>query len=67
MPSARAGYYRRQADLCVRLSLAASQDDKTSSQLIALAHRYKTRADAIEREEEAAATVPKAPHGQEKA
>jgi hypothetical protein len=40
-------YFRRQADICFRLSLVASGQE-VSSQLMAMAHDYKTNADAIE-------------------
>ena len=50
MPSSRADYYRLQARLCVRLSLASSQDSDISERLIAMAQRFKARAEAIERE-----------------
>jgi hypothetical protein len=50
MPSSRAEYYRLQARLCVRLSLASSQDNDISERLIAMAQRFKARAEAIERE-----------------
>jgi hypothetical protein len=49
MQTSRADYYRRQADICFRLSLAAS-DDEISVHLIALAQRYKAKAEALERE-----------------
>jgi hypothetical protein len=45
MPSC--AYFRRQADICFRLSLIASGEE-VSSQLMAMAHDYKTNADAIE-------------------
>ena len=50
MQRSRAEYYRQQAHLCVRLSLASSQDDDISERLIAMAQRFKARAEAIERE-----------------
>ncbi len=40
---------RRQADICLRLSLIAS-DDEVSSRLIVMAQEYKARADATEAE-----------------
>jgi hypothetical protein len=43
------GYFRRQADICLRLSLIAS-DDEVSSRLIVMAQEYQARADAIEAE-----------------
>ena len=45
MPSSE--YFRRQADICLRLSLIAS-DDQVASQLIIMAEEYKVKADAIE-------------------
>jgi hypothetical protein len=50
MPSSRAEYYRLQAHLCVRLSLASSRENDVSERLIAMAQRFKARAEAIERE-----------------
>jgi len=50
MQRSRAEYYRQQASLCVRLSLASSQDDDISERLIAMAQRFKARAEAIESE-----------------
>jgi hypothetical protein len=49
MSTMRADYYRRQADLCLRLSLAAS-DEKGCSELFELAQQYRTKAEAIDRE-----------------
>jgi hypothetical protein len=45
MPSAE--YFRRQADVCLRLSLASSEDE-VSARLIAMAQEYRARADAME-------------------
>jgi hypothetical protein len=45
MPSSE--YFRRQADICFRLALIASGQE-VSSQLMAMAHDYKTNADTIE-------------------
>jgi hypothetical protein len=45
MPSC--AYFRRQADICFRLSLIASGEE-VSSQLMPMAHDCKTNADAIE-------------------
>ena len=45
MPSAE--YFRRQADICLPLSLAAS-DAEISSRLIMMAEEYKIRATAAE-------------------
>jgi hypothetical protein len=53
MPSA--AYFRRQADICLRLSLIAS-DDAVSSRLVAMARDYMASSEASERA--AAAPVP---------
>jgi hypothetical protein len=45
MPSA--AYFRRQADICLRLSLIASSDD-VSSRLIAMAKEYMAASSALE-------------------
>ena len=50
MPRSRAEYYRLQARLCVRLSLASSDENDISERLIAMAQRFKARAEAIESE-----------------
>jgi hypothetical protein len=50
MSSARAEYYRLQAGLCLRLSLASSEENDISERLIAMAQRFKARAEALERE-----------------
>ena len=50
MQRSRAEYYREQARLCVSLSLASSQDNDISERLIAMAQRFKARAEAIESE-----------------
>jgi hypothetical protein len=47
MPSSE--YLRRQADLCLRLALIAS-DDQASRRLFAIHREYKAKADAIEAE-----------------
>ncbi|HEY6996188.1 MAG TPA: hypothetical protein VH397_21010 [Xanthobacteraceae bacterium] len=44
-----ADYFRRQADICVRLSLIAS-DDEVSSRLITMAKAYMAKGDALARE-----------------
>ena len=44
MPSA--AYFRRQADICLRLSLIAS-DEEVSNRLIIMAREYAVKADAI--------------------
>jgi hypothetical protein len=51
MPSSRAEYYRRQANICLRLSLAAV-DDEACTRLLAMARHFKSKADAAERESE---------------
>jgi hypothetical protein len=45
MPSS--AYFLRQADICLRLSLVAS-DDQVSSRLVAMAQEYKTKAAALD-------------------
>jgi hypothetical protein len=47
MPSSE--YFRRQADICLRLSLVAS-DEVVSTLLIAMAQDYAAQADVIEAE-----------------
>jgi hypothetical protein len=42
-------YFRRQADICLRLSLIAS-DDEVSNRLITMARSYMAKGDALERE-----------------
>ena len=54
MPSA--GYLRRQADICLRLALIAS-DEEASGPLLAIHHDYKAKADAVDAETEASARV----------
>jgi hypothetical protein len=56
MPSSRAEYYRLQARLCVRLSVASSDSSDISEHLIALAQRFKARAEAIESEHQPSQT-----------
>ena len=56
MPSA--AYFRRQADICLRLALIAS-DEEVSSRLIIMAREYAAKADLVE---EAAADPPPATH-----
>jgi hypothetical protein len=46
MPSA--AYFRRQADICLRLSLIAS-DEEVSSRLITMARDYLAHGEALER------------------
>jgi hypothetical protein len=45
MPSS--AYFLRQADICLRLSLVAS-DEHVSSRLIAMAQEYKAKAAALD-------------------
>ena len=52
MPSA--AYFRRQADICLRLSLISS-DQEVSNRLIIMAREYGAKADAMK---EAAADSP---------
>jgi hypothetical protein len=47
MPSA--AYFRRQADICLRLSLIAS-DEEVSNRLIIMAREYAAKADALGKE-----------------
>ncbi len=47
MPSA--AYFRRQADICLRLSLIAS-DDGVSNRLITMTREYMATGEALERE-----------------
>lgn len=49
MPSA--AYFRRQADICLRLSLIAS-DEEVSSRLIAMARGYMATGDTLAKEAE---------------
>jgi hypothetical protein len=49
MPGSRAEYYRRQGDICLRLSLAAI-DDESCTRLLAMAQHFKFKAEAAERE-----------------
>jgi hypothetical protein len=58
MPSA--AYFRRQADICLRLSLISS-DDEVSNRLIIMAREYAAKADALAKE--AAADPPPAADG----
>lgn len=44
MPSVE--YFRRQADICLRLSLIAS-DEEVSSRLISMAREYAAKGDAL--------------------
>jgi hypothetical protein len=46
MPSA--AYFRRQADICLRLSLITS-DDQVSNRLVTMARDYIANSEAIER------------------
>jgi hypothetical protein len=47
MPSP--AYFRRQADICVRLSVIAS-DQELATRLLAMAEEYKAKAGALETE-----------------
>jgi hypothetical protein len=47
MPSA--AYFRRQADICLRLSLISS-DEEVSNRLIIMAREYAAKADALGKE-----------------
>jgi hypothetical protein len=47
MPSA--AYFRRQADICLRLSLIAS-DEEVSNRLIIMAREYTAKGDALANE-----------------
>ena len=49
-------YFRRQADICLRLSLIAS-DDEVSSRLIVMAQNYKATANAVEAESKSPLTA----------
>jgi hypothetical protein len=60
MPAFRADYYRRQADICFRLSLTAS-DDASCAQLFDMAQRYKAKAEAFERRDVTAVFMAQAP------
>ena len=40
-------YFRRQAEICLRLSVISSSEE-AASQLIVMAHEYQTKADALE-------------------
>ena len=65
MPSA--GYLRRQADICLRLALIAS-DEEASGRLFAI-YQYKGKADAMDAEAEVPADAmahPDASPGAEK-
>ncbi len=60
MPSA--AYFRRQADICLQLSLIAS-NETVSSRLIAMAKDYQTMSEALATEAPAMAGRPGAPKG----
>jgi hypothetical protein len=47
MPSV--AYFRRQADICLRLALIAS-DEEVSNRLIVMAREYTTKGDALARQ-----------------
>lgn len=50
MPSA--AYFRRQADICLRLSLVTS-DDATSARLVTMAKEYLATGEALDKQPEA--------------
>jgi hypothetical protein len=54
MPSA--AYFRRQADICLRLSLIAS-DDHVSDRLVTMAREYMSTSEALERETGVASAI----------
>jgi hypothetical protein len=60
MPSAE--YFRRQADICLRLSLIAS-DEEVSSRLIVMAREYMATVDTLAREAATAGAVLDQPMG----
>jgi hypothetical protein len=49
MPSA--AYFRRQADICLRLSLVTS-DDATSARLVTMAKEYLATSEALDKQPE---------------
>jgi hypothetical protein len=59
MPSMRADYYRRQAEICLRLSLAVA-DEESCAELFGMAQRYKAKAEAMEREKDMAGVIARA-------
>jgi hypothetical protein len=60
MPSAE--YFRRQADICLRLSLIAS-DEEVSSRLIVMAREYMATVEALAKEAATAGAVSDHPTG----
>ena len=60
MPSAE--YFRRQADICLRLSLIAS-DEEVSSRLIVMAREYMATGEALAKEVATAGAVLDQPAG----
>ena len=60
MPSA--AYFKRQADICLRLSLIAS-DDGVSSRLIAMAKDYLATSQAMEAAPPTDQSAPATPEG----
>jgi hypothetical protein len=48
LPMPSAAYFRRQADICLRLSLISS-DDATSTRLVTMAKEYLATSEAMER------------------
>ena len=55
-------YFRRQADICLRLSLIAS-DDEVSNRLITMARSYMAKSDALERDGVGNGQATADPHG----
>jgi len=55
-------YFRRQADICLRLSLIAS-DDEVSNRLITMARSYMAKGDVLERDGAADGQVMADPNG----
>jgi hypothetical protein len=53
MPSA--AYFRRQADICLRLSLVTS-DDATSARLVTMAKEYLATSEALDKQPETSAS-----------
>jgi hypothetical protein len=49
LPMPSAAYFRRQADICLRLSLVSS-DDTTSTRLVAMAKEYLAAGEAVEQQ-----------------
>jgi hypothetical protein len=60
MPSTE--YFRRQSDICLRLSLIASNND-VASRLIVMAQEYKAKADELAAESKPSKAAIIAPNG----